>query len=91
MQRKRYHDHIQRRHPGVDIDSIQIAVEAPDLITEDKDSIHVNIYYAEGILQGDPLAYLKVCVLFRKEGRGLVITAYEEDEIDEEEEILWQK
>ena len=90
LHRSRYINHIQGRHLFVTIDAIRETIEDPDFIANDINSNFVENYYAQGMMENDPDAYLKVCVLF-KGGQGRVITAFGVDRPKLSEEILWQK
>ena len=72
------------------IDSIRETVENPDFIANDVNSDFIENYYAQGMMENDPDAFLKVCVLFRRE-QGRVLTAFGVDRPKITEEILWQK
>lgn len=90
LHRTRYLNHIQVRHLFVTIDVIRETIEDPDYIAQDVNSDFIENYYAQGMLEIDPDAYLKVCVLFRGD-QGRVLTAFGVDRPKVTEEIIWQK
>ena len=74
----------------VSVDIIREGIENPDFIAQDTKSDFIENYYTLGILENEPDAFLKICVLF-KEGYGRVITAFDVGHLKRTEEILWQK
>lgn len=89
LHRSRYRNHIWVQH-GIVVEAIQAAIEDPDLITADARDPYIEIYYAEGVILGQPDALLKVCVLF-KHDVGSVLTAFAAEMPKVGEDILWQK
>ncbi len=85
----RYFAHIIVRHPGVEIEYILLAVEAPDLITCDVNDDLVENYYKQGAIWDMPEQFLKVCVHFDSD-RGKVITAYAVDRPKPNEVVVWK-
>jgi hypothetical protein len=85
----RFYGHISG-HPSVTVDSIQITVTNPDIITRDVSRANRDHYYAKGADPLFPEAYLKVCVQFDSD-TGKVITAFPTDKPKPDEDILWQK
>lgn len=90
LHRSRYNSHIQGRHLFITVDAIRATIETPDFIANDVNTDFVENYYAQGMIENDPDAFLKVCVLFKHE-QGRVLTAFGVDRPKWSEEILWQK
>jgi hypothetical protein len=85
----RYQDHIVSRHPGIDVESIRVVIEDPDLITRDDNDDLVENYYKQGVMPDAPRFFLKVCVRFTSDV-GKVVTAYEPDRPKPTERIIWK-
>lgn len=85
----RFYGHISG-HPSVTVESIQRAIENPDIITRDVKFANRDNYYAKGRDPLFPEAYMKVCVQFGSD-TGKVITAFPVDRLKPDEEILWPK
>lgn len=90
LHRSRFLTHIQGRHLFVTVDSIRTTIEEPDFISNDVNSDSIENYYAQGMIENAPDAFLKVCVLFKQE-QGRVLIAFGVDRPKPAEEILWQK
>ena len=84
-------NHIWPNHPVADVEYIRDTIEDPDLITIDVNDDYIENYYRQATISENPTLFLKVCVLFKTDDKGSVITAFAVDWPKLQEEALWQK
>ncbi len=91
LHKSRYVNHIWPNHPVADVEYIRETIEDPDLITIDVNDDYIENYYRQAIIGEYPTLFLKVCVLFKIDDKGSVITAFAVDWPKLPEEVIWQK